>query len=125
MRNLITPSVVAVVSGVAVAAAAAHGSATPTPSTCASAWNKSAPSTLRSTLLAGSPAAKAFVVGGGTSPVCEIFFTLGNGKLVMTHGSWNGGSVRVWQPLEKLTSAIKPVPSNAAVATNGTISFKG
>jgi hypothetical protein len=134
MRVAILLAVVAL--GGAHTAAAASS---PSPSTCAAAWNHQAGARLRALVVAGH-ANGAFIssrasVGvdmwskaGGTSsttaPGCTIQFILPSNRLLVLWGAWRGTAIPKWTgPVSGARSMA--IHGNARVHDDGTVGFHG
>ena len=116
------------------ATAAGVGTATSSPSRgrCAGAWNRTATSSTREAI-ARTGTHEATVNGVlatrlslGHAPAtveaaCVIDFFVGQGRLLVLRGGWNGKTVAVWSsPLPVRTSSTAG-SGNACVASDGTI----
>jgi hypothetical protein len=117
----------------------AVAAASPSPSTCAVAWNHEAGARLRALVVAdhvrgafinsrASVGVDTWSKAGGTSstsaPGCTIQFILPNQRLFLLWGAWTGTTITKWTgPV----SSDLPMPGhgNARVHDDGTVGFHG
>jgi hypothetical protein len=118
---------------------AAAASSSPSPSTCAVAWNHEAGARLRALVVAdhvrgafinsrASVGVETWSKAGGTSSTgaagCTIQFILPNKRLLLLWGAWSGTTIPKWTGPVPGALPI-PVRGNASVRDDGTLGFHG
>jgi hypothetical protein len=118
LATMIAIGACAVYVTVALAASVAQAPSLPG---CASAWNRTGPSSQRATVVKGH-AREALIIAGST--VCEIQFTMWGSRQAVAEGIWTNGNVPNWLPLRVImvsgTLIFRP---NASVHAGGTLKY--